>query len=262
MRQTIITLTLTIAAFSVSIGQNFKKDIEGGLYLWSSGLVIQQTTDSLKIIQIRVSKSHLYRVIDVVSDSATKQKMLPESDPMWATIKLADTYRLIKPSKILDILELSKSRFSIIFAAEKGFTSANFIKRDFGYEMYFSNHDVRRKKVKESIRRDTVTYFMLYAFTLDDLRNVKALKHFNNMNSTETEALATAFQECAEQNVKLFDRDQTFGIAFNEVDPMGIIRTRELLIKSLLERGNYPLIDSNDPDFIFDKIEPFLKRKR
>lgn len=261
MRRTIITLTLTLIAFSVSIGQNFKKDIKDGLYLWSSGLVIQQTTDSLKIIQLRVSKSHLYKVADVVSDSITKEKMLSETDPMWERIKPADTYRLIKPSKIVDILELSKSRFSIIFVAEKGFTSANFVKRNSGYEMYFSNHDVTIKKVKESIRRDTVTYFMLYAFTLDDLRNLKALKKFDNMNPTETEALATAVQECAEKNVKLFDRkSKNFGMVFD--DPMGIIGGRELLIKSLLELGYQPLIDSNDPDLIFDKLKPFLKGKR
>jgi hypothetical protein len=260
LTRAIITLILTLTVFCVSFGQNFKKDIKGGLYLWSLGLVIQQTTDSLKIVQLRVSKSHFYKVADVVNDSITKEKMLPESDPMWATIKPADTYRLIRPSKIVDILELSKSRFSIIFAAEKGFNSANFIKRDFGYEMYFSNHDVTRKKVKESIKRDTATYFMLYAFTLDDLRNLKAFKNFNNMNPTETEALATAVQECAEKNVKLFDRNKNFGILFD--DPMGIIAGRELLIKSLLELRYYPLIDSNDPDFIFDKMKPFLKRKR
>lgn len=262
MRRTITSLIITLTTFSVSFGQNFKKDIKEGLYLWSPGLVIQQTSDSLKIVQLRVSKTHWLKVADVLYDSMTKTKLLSTLEPLLDEIRPSDTYRIIKPSKIIDIVEFGGGRFSIIIPTNKGFNSLNFIKRDFGYEMYFSNHEVKSNRIKESIKRDTVTYFKLYAFTLDDLRNLKALKHFNNMNPTETEALATAFQECTERNVKLFDRDQTFGIAFDEVDPMGIIGTRELLIKSLLERGYYPLIDSNDPDFIFDKIKPFLKRKR
>lgn len=184
--------------------------------------------------------------------------MPKETDLIWNEIKPVD--RLIENIKPTYISETGKSRCSIVYPSKGGFMSVNFIKRHFGYEMHFSEHKVEMKKALETVKRDTVTYFMLYAFTLDDLRNLKGLKNFNNMNPTETEALATAVQECAEQNIKLFDRNENFGIAFD--DPIGIIGGRELLIKSLLELGYYPLIDSNDTDFIFDKIKPFLNGKR
>lgn len=260
MRRTITALIITLTTSSVLFGQNFKTDIKKGLYLWSPGLVIQQTSDSLKIVQLRVSKTHLLKVADVLYDSMTKVKLLSTSEPLLDEIRPSDTYRIIKPSKIKDIVEFGRRRFSIIVPTDKGFNTINFIKRDFGYEVYFSNHEGKGNRIKESIKRDTVTYFKMYAFTLDDLRNLKALKNFDNMSQTETEALATAVQECAEENVKLFDRNKNFRMIFD--DPMGIIGGRELLIKSLLELRYYPLIDANDTDIIFDKMKPFLKRKR
>ncbi|MCZ8215840.1 MAG: hypothetical protein O9262_06340 [Cyclobacteriaceae bacterium] len=260
MKRTITVLIITLITSSVLFGQNFKRDIKEGLYVWSPGFVIQQNSDSFKIVQLRVSKTHFLKAADVLYDSITKSKLLSTLEPLLDEIRPSDTYRIIKPSKIIDIVEFGKDRFSIIVPTDKGFNSVNFIKRDFGYEMYFSNHEVKSNRIKQSIKRDTVTYFKLYAFTLDDLRNLKALKNFDNMNPTETEALATAFQECAERNVKLFDRNKNFRMVFD--DPMGIIGGRELLIKSLIEIRYCPLIDSNDPDFIFEKMKPFLKRKR
>ncbi len=254
MRRTITALIITLTTSSVLFGQNFKRDIKEGLYLWSPGLVIQQTSDSLKIVQLRESKTHLLKVADVLYDSLTKAKLLSTSEPLLDEIRPSDTYR------IKDIVEFGRGRFSIIVPTDKGFNTVNLIKRDFGYEIYFSNHEVKSNRIKESIKRDTVTYFKLYAFTLDDLRNLKALKNFDNMNPTETEALATAVQKCAEENVKLFDRNKNFRMVFD--DPMGIIGGRELLIKSLLELRYYPLIGPYDLDLIFDKLEPFLKPKR
>ena len=257
MKRTIITLSLTLTTLG-ALGQDFKKDIKDGLYIWSVGLVIQLDSDTLKTFKIIQSKPHFYRVSNVVSDSIAKLKLPKETDPIWNEIKPVD--RIIEPTKPTYVAETGKSRYSIMYPSKHGFMSVNFIKREFGYEMHFSEHNVKKKKAVNAVKRDTVTYFMLCAFTLDDLRNLKMLKDFNNMNSTETEALATAVQECAEKNVKLFDRNKNFGMVFD--DPMGIIGGRELLIKSLLELRYCPLIDSNDPDFIFDKMKPYLKRKR
>jgi hypothetical protein len=260
LRRTIITLTLTLTVFSVSFGQNFKKDIKDGLYIWCAGLVIQLDTDTLRTFKTAQSKSHFYKVADITFDSAAKRTMPKEADLIWNEIKPLD--RLIEPTKPAYVSETGKSKYSIIYPDKSGFMSVNFIKRQFGYEMHFSKHNVKMKKAIESVKRDTATYFMVFAFTLDDLKNLKMLRDFNDMNPTETEALATVLQECGEKNLKLFEGNKTFGIALDGLDSYGIIEARELIIKSLVELKYCPLIDSNDPDLIFDKLKPFLKRKR
>jgi hypothetical protein len=196
LRRIITTLTLTLTVFSISLGQNFKKDIKDGLYLWSSGLVIQQISDTLRIFKLMESKRHYYKVADAVPDS---HKLYGESHPIPSeSYPISDTHKptdiLIKAPRITDIIELNVSRFSIIFPEEKGFNSANFIKCDFGYEMYLSNHDIKRKEVKESIIQDTTSYFKIYAFTLTDLRNLGQLKNFSDIDQTDFEALLNSMQ--------------------------------------------------------------------
>jgi hypothetical protein len=224
-------------------------------------MVIQQTSDSLTIIHLRASKSHLYKVADIVYDSMVKTKLSSKSDSMWDKIRPNDIY-IIKPIKILDIVEFSDYRFSIIVPTANGFNSINFIKRDFGYEVHFSNHLVRKNRIKESVKRDTVTYFKLYAFTLGDLGNLNNLKTFNNINQTELEALATEYQNCINRNIKLVKTSKVFGLSLNEMDNFGIIAGRELIIKSLLELKLNPLISPYDPDLIYEKLKPILRLKR
>lgn len=151
MRQTIIILTVTLTAFSVSFGQNFKREIKDGLYLWSGGLVIQEISDTLRIFKLMESKQHYYRVASVVSDS---HKLFGEQQPIPRELyPIPDTHRpsdiIVKATKITDIIEFGESRFSIIFPNKEGFYSANFTKRGFGYEMNFSKYDVEKKKVFE-----------------------------------------------------------------------------------------------------------------
>jgi hypothetical protein len=264
LRQTIITLTLTLTAASISFGQNFNKDIKHGLYLWSSGLVIQQISDTLKIFKLMESKRHYYKVANAVPDS---YKLFGASQPIPIELyPISDTHKptdiLIKATKITDIIESGKSRFSIIFPNKEGFYSANFIKCDFGYEMNFSRHQVKKKAVIASVKRDTAVYFKLYAFTLDDLSNLKKLKDFNDIDEAESDALATVYQNCIDKNVKLMEGNKTFGIAFDGLESYGIVEGRELIIKSLIEQKYNPLIAPNDFDLIYEKLKPRLKPKR
>lgn len=245
-----------LTAFRILFGQNFKKDIQEGLYLWSSGLVIQQSADSLEIIQLRVSKSHFYRVADVVQDSIAKSEMLPESDPMWDMIKASDTYRVIKPCKIVDIIESNKVTFSIIFQWGDGFSSANFIKRDFGYEMYFSSHDAERKKVIESINSDTTTYFKSYAFTLTDLKNLNQRKSPINLNQSDWEALWETIKNSSTKYHKHMKPNEFFGMKIEGYKSYGIVEGRETIVKGLLEQGYNPLVDPDNLFITHDKFNP------
>ena len=261
MRQLIIILTLSLTTLSDLVAQNFKKEIKDGLYLWSSGTVIQQTSDSLTVFHLRGSKSHLYKVADIVYDSTAKTRMPSESDPMWDKLRPIDIH-LFKPIKILDIVELDNHRFSIIVPEANGFNSINFIKREFGYEVHSSNHSVNKNEIGESVKRDTATYFKIYAFTLTDLKNLKKLRTFNDLNQTELEAIAAVLQNCGKHNMKLVKTSKFFGQSLKETDNMGIIAGRELIIKSLLEFSLNPLISPYDPDLIYKKLEPLLRLKR
>jgi hypothetical protein len=255
LRRTIITLTITLATISILFGQNFKKDIKEGVYLWSSGLVIQESEDTLKIIKLIGSKNHLYKVANVVRDSIARSKMIPESDPMWDRIKPTDSYVFIKPSKIIDIIEFSKSRFAIIFHGDKGFNSANFIKRNFGYEMYFSSHDTKRRKVIESINNDTATYFMSYAFTLTDLKTLKQRKSPIELNQSDWETLWRTVESSFAKYYKLMKPNTAFGIKIDGYESNGIIEGREIILKGLLEQGYNPLEDPDNLLITRDKNE-------
>jgi hypothetical protein len=116
--------------------------------------------------------------------------------------------------------------------------------------------------VSTSVKKDTTAYFKLYAFTLDDLDNVKKLKDFNDINETELEALATVYQNCIDKSVKLIEGNKTFGIAIDGLESYGTIEGREVIIKSLIELKYNPLIGANGPDLVFEKLKPRLKSKR
>jgi hypothetical protein len=250
-----------LTALTALFAQDFKQEIKDGLYLWSSGTVIQLTSDSLIITHLRASRSHLYKVADIVYDSAAKTKMLRESDPMWDKLRPNEIY-VIRASKILDIVEFSNNRFSILVPGANGFNSINFVKRDFGYEVHTSNHLVKRNRIRESVKLDTVTYFKLCAFTLADLKKLKELRTFDSINQTELEVLATVYLNSGKNNIKLIETSKFFGHSLKQIDNLGIIAGRELIIKSLIELRLNPLITSYDPDLIYEKLKPILRLKR
>jgi hypothetical protein len=264
LRRTIITLTLALTVSSVSFGQNFKKELKEGLYVWSAGLVIQEISDTVRIFKLMESKQHYYRVASVVLDSyklfGSEQPISHDSYPIPDTHRPSD--RIIKATKITDIIESGDSRYSVIFPNKEGFYSVNFTKREYGYEMNFARYDVKKKLVSASVKKDTTTYFTLYSFTLDDLSNVRKLKNFADINETEVEALATVYQNCIDKNIKLIEGNKTFGIAIDGSDSYGTIEGREFIIKSLIELKYNPLIGASDPDMIFEKLRPKLRQER
>jgi len=257
-------LTITLTTFSGSFGQNFKKEIKAGLYLWSGGLVIQEVSDTLRIFKIMESKEHYYRIASVVPDSyklyGLKQPIPRESYPVPDTHKPSDV--VIEATKITDIIRSGKSRFSIIFPSKGGFYSANFTRQSFGYEMNLSKHNVKKKAVSASVKMDTTTYFKLYAFTLGDMSKIRKLKTFDEINETELEALASVYQKYIDENIGLIKGNKTFGIAIDGLKSSGIFEGRELIIKSLIELNYNPLIGENEPDMIFEKLKPKLRPKR
>jgi hypothetical protein len=246
------------------LGQNFKKELGDGLYLWSAGLVIQEISDTLRIFKLMESKQHYYRVASVVPDSyklfGSEHPIPRESYPILDTHRPSDI--IIKATKITDIIKSGDSRYSIIFPNKEGFYSINFTKRDYGYEMNFSKYDVKKKLVSASVKKDTTTYFKLYVFTLVDLSNVRKLNDFTDINETEVEALATVYQNCIDKNIKLIKGNKTFGVAIDGLESYGTIEGREFIIKSLIELKYNPLIGANDPDLIFEKLKPKLRPKR
>jgi hypothetical protein len=264
LKRTIITLALALTVSSVSFGQNFKQELRAGLYVWAAGLVIQEISDSVRIFKLMESKQHYYSVASVVPDSykilGSEQPIPPASYPIPEIHRPSD--KVIKATKITDIIKSGDSRYSIIFPHKEGFYAINFTKREYGYEMNFSTHDVERNRVSTSVKNDTATYFTLYAFTLDDLRSVRKLKDFADIDETEVEVLATVYQNCANRNIKLIEGNKTFGIAIDGVASSGIIESREFIMKSLIGLKYNPLIGANDPDLIFKKLKPILSPKR
>jgi hypothetical protein len=264
LRKAIITLALALTLSSVSFGQNFKKELKAGLYVWAAGLVIQQISDSVRIFKLMESKQHHYSVASVVPDSykiwGSEQPIPPASYPIRETHRPFDI--VIKATKIKDIIESGNSRYSIIFPNKDGFYSMNFTKREYGYEMNFSTYDVEKNLVSAAVKKDTATYFTLYAFTLDDLRSVRKLKNFTDIQETEIEVLATVYQNCVNRNVKLIEGNKTFGIAIDGFESYGIIESREFIMKSLIELKYNPLIGANDPDLVLKKLKPFLRPER
>lgn len=209
------------------------------------------------------SKQHYYSVASVVPDSykllGSEHPIPRESFPIPDPRRPYD--RIIKATKITDIVESGDSKYSVIFPNKEGFYAVNFTKRDYGYEMNFSRYDVKKKMISAAVKKDTTTYFKLYAFTLDDLSNVRKLKDFADINETEVEALATVYQNCIDKNIKLIEGNKTFGMAIDGLDSYGVIEGREFIIKSLIELKYNPLIGVNDPDMIFERLRPKLKLK-
>jgi hypothetical protein len=162
LRQTIITLTLALTVSSVSFGQNFKRELKDGLYVWSAGLVIQEISDTIRIFKLLESKQHYYRVASAVPDSyrlfGSRQPISRDAFPIPDNHRPYDI--VIKATKITDIIEFGESRYSVIFPNKEGFYSVNFTKREYGYEMNLSRYDVKKKLVSAFVKKDN--YHILY----------------------------------------------------------------------------------------------------
>ena len=239
MRRLITTLTLTLTAFSVSFGQNFRKDIESGLY-FSSPVWIQVhqlVSDTLKSFKLIESRYHYNKVTMVLYDSVPKRKLYEPRKSERGS------------GKITDILKIDKSQYSIIYTTDKGFNSVNYIKRDIGYEMYFSRHEVKREDLVKSIKHDTTTYLKFCSFTLSDIKKLRKLKNLNDINQTDFESLMAYIDKYKTDYLEKVRKSKTRSL-------YGTVETNEMLVKVLLELKYNPLIMPGDFDRLYKKYRP------
>jgi hypothetical protein len=239
LRRLIITLTLTLTAFSVSIGQNFKKDIENGLYLSSPDWIFVQqlVSDTLKSFKLIESRYHYDKVAQVLFDSIPKRQIFK---PRKSKRDLG---------KMNDLLKLNKNQYSIIYSIDSGFNAYNFIKKDIGYEMYFSKHKVDKKDLVKSITHDTTDYFTFCAFTLADIKELKKLKDFNSISQADFDALTDYMEKNKTRYLKQLKDSKVKSM-------YGTVETNEILVKVLLALKYNPMLVPGDFDKVYKKYRP------
>lgn len=244
LKKATITLILTFSVLA-SFGQNFQKDIENGLYIRSSGLVCQLSFDTLKVFKLSDSKSHYYEFGKIVFDTLT----IAENHEFWDRKKPSERF-----SYLTNTIQIDKSRFSIVYPTETGFNSINYDRKELGYEMSFSEHNVSRENLKKSIVEDTAQYLTFYAFTSTDLKNIKSLKKFKNITTSEFEDVLTTigkYESLVRNHMNM--KSNSF------LKSNGITEMREVLIKGLIELGFNPLIEDTE---INTKIEAYKLEKQ
>ena len=92
-----------------------------------------------------------------------------------------------------DLLRINKNQYSIIYRIDSGFNTYNFIKKDIGYEMYFSKYKVNKKDLAKSITQDTTDYFTFYAFTLANLRFKSLAQQISKSNLLQNERIQKTY---------------------------------------------------------------------
>src|SRR5690606_7618205 len=122
----------------------------------------------------------------------------------------------------------------------------NFVRRDIGYEMYFSQHKVDEKEVIKSIHNDTTNYFKFYLFTIDDLKELKKLKDLNKINQSDFMDLPDYFDKNKKQYLEQIKSRSLYGA----------IETNEVLVKLLLELKYNPIIMPGDFEILYKKHKP------
>jgi len=232
-------LTLTLTVSSTSIGQNFKKDLERGLYSTSPDwvFVLQLVSDSLKGFKLIESRQHYDQVALVLFDSIPKRQIF--------TPRRSRRNR----EKIDDILKVKDGHFAVIYEIDSGFNTYNFVRRGIGYEMYFADYKVEKKELNKSILSDTTNYFIFYEFTLDDLKELKKLKNLNDISESEFNDLMTFIEEEKTKYQRQLANSKSKSL-------YGTIESNQILTKILLEKQFNPIIMPGDFDKIYKKYRP------
>jgi hypothetical protein len=200
-------------------------------------LVQQLVSDSLKSFKLIESRFHYDKVTMALFDSIPRRKL-------YGPRKSDRDGR-----KITDILKINKSNYSIIYSTDKGFNSVNYIKRDVGYEMYYSKHEVKKEDLVKSIKQDTATYLRFFAFTLSDLKKLRNLKNLNDINQADFETLMTYIDKYKADYLERVKKIKTRSL-------YGTIETNEMLVKVLLDLKYNPIIMPGDFDRIYKKYRP------
>jgi len=183
------------------------------------------------------SRYHYDKVAQVLFDSIPKRQIFK---PRKSRRDLG---------KMDDLLRINKNQYSIIYRIDSGFNTYNFIKKDIGYEMYFSKYKVDKKDLAKSITQDTTDYFTFYAFTLADIKELKKLKDFNSINQTDFDALTDYMEKNKARYVKQLKDSKVKSM-------YGTVETNEILVKVLFALKYNPIIMPGDFDQVYKKYRP------
>jgi hypothetical protein len=237
LRQITTILIFKLATASVCIGQDFKKDFVDGLYQPSpDGIIVYQLkSDTLQSFKLTESKFHFERVTKILFDSIPKRRFFELGKNNQKRIRIAD------------VLKIRKGKHSVILSSDSLFNVFSFIKRDVGYEMYFSKYKVKKEELANTIRRDTTDSFKFHIFNLNDLEKLKKLKNFNDVTENEFNELMNSIESHKTMCLQQLKNNQT---------EYGRLEEHEILIKALLEKKYNPLVRPKDFDKILKKHRP------
>ncbi len=230
-------MTLTVS--SVSFGQNFKKDLKSGLYSSSPDwiFVLQLVSDSLKGFKLIESRHHYDKVALVLFDSIPTQQIFA---PRKAKRDLG---------KIDDILKVKDRHFTVVYEIDSGFNTYNFVRKNIGYEMYFSDYKVEKTQLRKSILGDTTNYFTFYEFTVDDLKELQKLRNLNDISEKEFNDLMAFIEKEKTKYQRQLANSKSKSL-------YGSIESNQILTKILLEKGYNPIIMPGDFDKTYRKYRP------
>lgn len=160
---------------------------------------------------------------------------------------LPEPYRRRKREvPINDFLIINDRHTSIIYDRDSVFGVLNFIKTEFGYELYSSKYKVKKEWLANSILRDTTDYFKYSAFTLADIKRMRTLKNFKTISKTEFENLLVIADSLKPRHARQISNSETKSM-------YGTVESNEIIVKILLQLGYNPLIFPGDFDEIYKK---------
>jgi len=238
-KKVIITLILTLTTVNLSVGQKFKKDLEAGLYQSTPDWIFvhQLVSDTIKSFKLMESRAHFDKVSKVLFDSI----------PKWKLFKPRKGKS--KGRKVDEIVKVNKGQYSIVYNLDTVFSLINFVKRDIGYEMYFSELKVDKKELIKSVARDTTNYFKYYVFPIDDIQKLKGLKDLNKINQSDFLDFMDYFEKNKTQYLEQIKSSKSKSL-------YGTIEINEIFVKTLLELEYNPILMPGDLDNLYRKYKP------
>lgn len=220
------------------LGQSLKDDLKLGLYQSSPDWIIvhQLVSDTIKTYKLHESRSHFDKVVLALFDS------IPKGD-------LPDVYKRRKREiGITDIFIINDRHTAIIYDRDSVFGVLNFIRKDLGYEFYPSKYKGKKESLRQSILQDTTDYFKFNAFTLNDIKRLRALKDFNSIGKTEFDSLLAFANSQKQRHTRQINNSETKSM-------YGTVESNAILVKILLQLEYNPLILPGDFDKVYKKYK-------